>query len=1243
MLNTRLFAIIFMFFSISFSQVFFSEYAEGSSNHKYLEIYNGTAQNIDLTNYAFPNATNGADIDGTYDYWNVFSEGASVLPGDVYVICHGSADDFIQAECDQNHTYLSNGDDGFCLVEGTESSFNIIDCIGTWGSTDPGNGWDVAGVTDATKDHTLVRKSSVLSGNLGNWSSSAGTSTDDSEWIVYEQNTWDYLGSHSVDNSGEIYGCTDSSACNFNSNATVDNGSCTYPSDLFDCDGNCLQDLDECGTCGGDGTNCDGTGLYFSEYAEGSSNHKYLEIYNGTSQTVDLSNYAYPNATNGANTDGTYDYWNSFDAGATIAPGDVYVLCHPSADDFIQAECDQTHTYLSNGDDGFCLVEGSESSFSILDCIGTWSETDPGNGWDVAGVTDATKDHTLVRLGTVASGNYGNWELSAGASAADSEWVVFEQNTWTYIGSHPHDFSNIPGCTDSEAANYNPNATSDDGSCQYAQVVTIQDIQGTGDISPLDGQIVQTTGIVTGVSYAGFFIQNGTGPWSGLWVYVSSPTVSSGDEVQVSGNVEEYNGLTEIAATSIVVLSSGNALPAPELLSTGMISEQYEGVRVELLGATCTMTPNEYGEWEVNDGSGPLLIDDRLATPDAQIYQGFVYDVVGVVDCYNTFKLQATEINFEEGQNIPPTAVAGDDLYVEYNFVVTLDGQQSYDSDGSIVSYFWSQTEGVPVFFGEPESPIISFVAPNEFTTIVFSLQVTDNEGSTSTDFITVNVGNPSIYDIQFTADAGSDPDCYPSSYIGQELTLTGIVTAVRDFSSYPNFYIQQEGTSEWGGIYAYVPSGITAPSIGDNISVTGIIAENYGVTQITQTSNGDMPITVNSVSNTLEPVQISVSGLGPGNGCTSASGSLESMFVELIDLSLMSIDQYGTWIVSDSNGNSYMIDDYMFNSDLGPFPAPAIGTVISSVKGVVGNYFDYKIYPRSINDIVFGDGGGGTDYIDASILEVQSFTESGTGDDCYPSLVSGNYVSLNGIVTAVNQNSSHPDFWIQDFSTSALGGVFVYTPSSFEALQVGDEVNLNGQVEEYYGLTEIKNITDVEVVSSNNATQPLDILTGDLGTSCSSTGELYEGMLVKISDVTVDSISVEYNSIYLNDGTGSVKVDDYIFYDYDLPDTSVDFTSISDSFVSITGVVHYYFGEYVIYPRNWDDFQITLEECSYNGDANLDGVVNVIDIVQTVNVILDENIILTESELCIIDYNSDGIANVIDIVALVNLILGIE
>ena len=65
------------FFIFIFSNIF-SEYAEGSSNNKYLEIYNGTDAIIDLTNYAYPSASNEADIDGTYDYWNVFSEDASV-------------------------------------------------------------------------------------------------------------------------------------------------------------------------------------------------------------------------------------------------------------------------------------------------------------------------------------------------------------------------------------------------------------------------------------------------------------------------------------------------------------------------------------------------------------------------------------------------------------------------------------------------------------------------------------------------------------------------------------------------------------------------------------------------------------------------------------------------------------------------------------------------------------------------------------------------------------------------------------------------------------------------------------------------------------------------------------------------------------------------------------------------------------------------------------------------------------
>ena len=86
----------------------------------------------------------------------------------------------------------------------------------------------------------------------------------------------------------------------------------------------------------------------------------------------------------------------------------------------------------------------------------------------------------------------------------------------------------VPGCTDDTACNYDASvgANTDDGSCLYPQEATITEIQGTGDTSPLEGILVETSGIVTGVSYSGFFIQDGVGPWTGLWVYTSSPAVA---------------------------------------------------------------------------------------------------------------------------------------------------------------------------------------------------------------------------------------------------------------------------------------------------------------------------------------------------------------------------------------------------------------------------------------------------------------------------------------------------------------------------------------------------------------------------------------------------------------------------------------------------------------------------------------------------------------------------------------------
>ncbi len=96
------------------------------------------------------------------------------------------------SRANQTHSYLSNGDDGYALVVGSEDAYTVLDRLGDFGA-DPGDGWDVAGVVQATKDHTLIRKASINNGNP-DWKASAGTNTENSEWEVKSIDDWTSLG-----------------------------------------------------------------------------------------------------------------------------------------------------------------------------------------------------------------------------------------------------------------------------------------------------------------------------------------------------------------------------------------------------------------------------------------------------------------------------------------------------------------------------------------------------------------------------------------------------------------------------------------------------------------------------------------------------------------------------------------------------------------------------------------------------------------------------------------------------------------------------------------------------------------------------------------------------------------------------------------------------------------------------------------------------------------------------------------
>jgi len=178
--------------------VFFSEYIEGSSNNKAIEIYNGTGADIDLSDYAVVRYNNGNSAPGDE---NLYVLDGTLIDADVYVMGNASADPIILAVSDilSEVTYY-NGDDYLGLIfdangdDVFDNATEVIDVIGLFGE-DPGSGWDVAGVTEATGEHTLVRKEIITMGNT-DWALSAGTTVGDSEWEVYDVDTFDYLGQH---------------------------------------------------------------------------------------------------------------------------------------------------------------------------------------------------------------------------------------------------------------------------------------------------------------------------------------------------------------------------------------------------------------------------------------------------------------------------------------------------------------------------------------------------------------------------------------------------------------------------------------------------------------------------------------------------------------------------------------------------------------------------------------------------------------------------------------------------------------------------------------------------------------------------------------------------------------------------------------------------------------------------------------------------------------------------------------
>jgi uncharacterized protein len=166
-----------------------------------------------------------------------------------------------------------------------------------------------------------------------------------------------------------------------------------------------------------------GEGLFFSEYIEGSSNNKALEIFNPTATAADLAEYTLKLYSNGA-------------VGATatlvltgsLAPGATLVICNPQIAAVTLPACTQTNGSVINfnGDDAITL----ERNGSVIDAFGQVG-FDPGSAWTSGAV--ATANQTLRRKANIARGSVppsapAPWDVAA-------EWEAFAIDSFDGLGS----------------------------------------------------------------------------------------------------------------------------------------------------------------------------------------------------------------------------------------------------------------------------------------------------------------------------------------------------------------------------------------------------------------------------------------------------------------------------------------------------------------------------------------------------------------------------------------------------------------------------------------------------------------------------------------------------------------------------------------------------------------------------------------------------------------------------------------
>lgn len=385
--------------------------------------------------FTVSNPNGGTDENATNDtatsdfFMNTTGSGVTISVGG------GSWDSEIGWSLDLNGTVLASGGAGAvteCIPNGC-FTFNMTDSYG--------DGWN-GGTYTLTDDAGNV----LASGDLDTAQSGDG-STQGSDILQ--------IG---VADCG--LGCTDANACNYDADATLDDGSCD-----FDCAG-CTDET----ACNYDAAaliddgSCD-----FSCY--GCTNPEACNY--DPSATLDDGFCELPDPVEGCP---TCDYpLNIVETGLVASAAGTPALTGASG---TLSSLDVTLNFSNSGGgqswpadmmveiglpDGNCYSIGGYNFTSACTDLGNYQVVWPA-AWQTT--TSGTYTTTVDLAGAGLTGT-GPWSFTLVNGWTTSSGVDYDA-TLTLNGLCTTDETDIPGCTDASACNYNPQATTEDGSCDFA-------------------------------------------------------------------------------------------------------------------------------------------------------------------------------------------------------------------------------------------------------------------------------------------------------------------------------------------------------------------------------------------------------------------------------------------------------------------------------------------------------------------------------------------------------------------------------------------------------------------------------------------------------------------------------------------------------------------------------------------------------------------------------------------------------